>query len=1111
MKELLSPLFNPKRLIVLTFCWFGLSFIQPLNAQITTSSITGQVIDENQEPLIGANVVALHVPSGTTYGTVTNLEGRFTIPGMRIGGPYTVTTSYTGYETKQMDNVYLSLGTSASFILALNTSTVELSNIIVTSDRNDVFTSGRTGAANNITEQQLNTLPTLNRNFIDFARLTPQASTASFGTSFGGQDNRMNNVTIDGSLLNNSFGLTGEPGGRTGVSPISLDAVEEVQVNLAPYDVRQAGFVGAGINAVTRSGTNTLSGSVFYNIRNQNLAGNKAGDVEFNRDLNKFDIKQYGFRLGGPLVKNKLFFFVSAELERRANPYLDQSNAGNEEVTGNKTRVLTSDLAAVSNFLRDTFGYETGISEGYDLETVGDKYFAKLDWNMSDKHRLSLRFNRLDSESDVLVSNSSSLGFGNRRENGRAMSFRNSNYIQFDKITNFIGELNSIFSNKISNNFIAGYTFQSENRGTYGEIFPLIEIQKEGQTYITTGFEPFTPSNQLEYKTFQLQDNLSFYLNRHTVTAGVSLERLEFRNVFFPGSQGVFVYNSLDDFFTDLRDAAANPDRTASPVSLRRFQYRYSALEGGAEPVQPTEVTYAGAYLQDEFSVNPKFNITAGVRVDIPFFGETGFENDSVLTHTYRDPDGNPLSVSTAKLPDASPLFSPRIGFNYDLTGEKNFQIRGGTGIFTGRPSFVWISNQIGNNGVLTGFEAIDNTMTRPFTPTPGQFITNAAAPSSYEINITASDFKFPQVWRSNLAVDKKLFSDVVLTLEGIYNKDVNGMSYWNINEEPSTTTFAGPDNRPRYPGSGLSGSALNNAVRINDKVTGAYYLTNQNVGNAFTLTASLEKKFTNGFFGKVAYNFGSSKNLVDAGSIASGSYTSIAQVNGANHPDVSYTQFDQRNRFLGALSYRREYGDFGATQIGIFLNGANQGRFTYTYNQDMNGDGVSNNDLLYVPSDLNEIKFLNITNSGGTVLFTAGAQDTAFQNYINQDEYLSSRKGNYAERNGVLMPMIWRFDVSIVQEFFIQTGKNRNTLQLRADILNAGNLINKDWGIGNSIINSRPLTAAGVDATGVPMFRMQTTGSGTSTKLLDKTYQKSASLTNDVYRIQLGIRYIFN
>lgn len=705
-----SVLFRSKMLMLIFFCmgFFGV-FNTALQAQVTTSSMVGRIIDENNEPLIGATVIAIHTPSGTRYGTVTNEDGRFTIPAMRIGGPYEVTISYVGYEEQKRENVFLSLGTAATLNLVLRSEAIQIEGVEIVATRNDVFSSDRTGAATNITTQQLNSLPTISRNFLDFTRLTPQAR----GNSFAGQDGRLNNITIDGSLLNNSFGLAGEPGGRTGIAPISLDAIEEVQVNIAPFDVRQSGFVGAGVNAVTRSGTNEFSGSAFYTFRNESLTGINAANTELDREQNQFDNKQFGFRLGGPIVKNKLFFFTSVELERRVQPYQDIANTGNDPVEGNTTRVLESDLVAVSNFLRDNFGYETGIYQGYNLETNGDKFLAKLDWNINDNNKFSVRFTRLDSESDQLISNSTSLGFGNRRTNGRAMSYRNSNYIIFDKITSVVGELNSLFGSKISNNLIVGYTFQNENRGVRGsgDIFPLIEIQQEGQTYISAGFEPFTPSNQLEYTTYQLQDNLSIYLNKHTVTAGLGVERLEFRNVFFPGSQGVFVYNSLDDFYADLNDAKANPNRTTSPVNLRRFQYRYSALPGGAEPVQPTKVTYAGVYLQDEFAVSPKLNVTAGIRMDIPFFDETGFENQQVLTQTYRTPDGDPIQVSTAKLPDAKPLWSPRIGFNYDVMGDKTFQVRGGTGIFTGRPAFVWISNQIGNNGILTGFEDIQNTV----------------------------------------------------------------------------------------------------------------------------------------------------------------------------------------------------------------------------------------------------------------------------------------------------------------------------------------------------------------------------------------------------------------
>ncbi|MEZ5043852.1 MAG: carboxypeptidase regulatory-like domain-containing protein [Saprospiraceae bacterium] len=1094
--------------VVLAISAIFLLFTAPAYAQVTTSSMVGRIIDENNEALIGATVQAIHLPSGTRYGTATNEDGRFTIPAMRIGGPYEVIVSYTGFQEQKRSDLFLSLGTAATYNVTMSEQAIDLTGVEIIAYRNDVFSSDRTGAATNITSQQLNTLPTTNRNFLDFTRLTPQAS----GNSFGGQDGRLNNITIDGSLLNNSFGLSGEPGGRTGIAPISLDAIEEVQVNIAPYDVRQSGFVGAGINAVTRSGSNELSGSVFYNFRNQNFTGIKAGATEFNRDQNQFDIKQYGFRLGGPIVKNKLFFFASVELERRASPYLDQANKGNDPVEGNTTRVLESDLNAVSAFLKDKFNYETGAYQGYDLATVGDKYLAKLDWNINDNNKFSFRFTRLDSEADQLISNSSSLGFGSRRTNGRAMSFQNSNYIIFDKITSFIGELNSVIGSKMSNNLIAGYTFQNENRGVKGsgEIFPLIEIQKDAQTYISTGFEPFTPSNQLEYTTYQLQDNLSIYLNKHTVTAGLSLERLEFRNVFFPGSQGVFVYNSLEDFYADLNGAVDNPSRTESPVELRRFQYRYSALPGGAEPVQPTEVTYAGLYLQDEFAASDKLNLTAGIRMDIPFFGDTGFENQEVLKQTYRDADGNALNVSTAKLPDPKPLWSPRLGFNYDVLGDKSFQIRGGTGVFTGRPAFVWISNQVGNNGVLTGFEQIDRTNTRPFTTDPGKFIANAAAPSSYNIDITDENYKFPQVWRTNIAIDKKLPWGLIGTVEFIYNKDVNGVSYQNINLESASGTFPGPDNRPRYPGSGLSGSNLNNAIRINDNVTGAIYLTNQNIGSAYTFTTSLEKNFAKGFFAKAAYNYGQAKNLVDAGSIAGGSYNSITSVRGNNYPDLAYSSNDQRHRLFVTATYKVDYLDFGSTQIGIFLNGATQGRFSYVYNQDMNGDGINGNDLMFVPTNASQLTFLPIT-SGGNTLFTPEQQAAALDAYINQDDYLSTRRGQYAERNGGLLPWLWRADFSIAQEFFVTTGGKRNALQLRLDVINFTNLLNKEWGIADRLINTRPLTFAGLTADGVPQYRMVTTGSGASAKLLDETFQKSALFGSDTYSMQISLRYTFN
>ncbi|MFZ4426298.1 MAG: carboxypeptidase regulatory-like domain-containing protein [Saprospiraceae bacterium] len=1068
---------------------------------VTTSSMFGRITDTDGEPLVGANVLATHVPSGSVYGIATDLDGYYRIPGMRVGGPYKIVISYTGYEEQVQENVFLSLGTTATLNFQLSEQAVTLEGVLVVSDRNDVFSGKRTGAASNLTSEQLNALPTTNRNFLSFLRLVPQA----VGSSFGGQDNRLNNITIDGSIFNNSFGLAGQPGGRAGVSPISLDAIEELQVNLAPFDVRQSGFVGAGVNAVTRSGTNELSGSAFYFLRNQNLIGDEAqGRSVTTTDFNYYNT---GFRLGGPIIKNKLFFFVSGELEKEASPFQLRANRG-EAQGGNITGVAAADLDAVSNFLRTNFAYETGPYEGYELATEANKLLAKLDYNLNNNNKLSLRMTYLDSYRDVPISNSASLGFGSR-STLNSLSYQNSNYIQNDDIFSIVGEWNSIINNKISNNLIVNFTSNNEDRGIYGTFFPLIEIQRNGINYISTGFEPFTPNNQLSYKTFQIADNLSFFLKKHTVTTGFNVERMTFRNVFFPGSQGVFVYNNLNDFYADLNGFKDNPNRTVAPVTLRRFQYRYSALPGGAEPVQPTEVTYPGVYIQDEFAASDRLNLTFGIRADLPIFGETGFENPTVAGQTY-SLQGQPIKVSTSKLPEAKVLISPRLGFNLDVLGNKNLQVRGGTGLFTGRPVFVWISNQIGNNGVLTGFEQIDNTNTRPFTTDPKKFVTNVALPSSFELALTDPEFKFLQVWRSNIAVDAKLPLGIVATVELLYNQNVNGYLYYNVNERDASTRFAGVDTRSRYPGVGLSGTALNNAIRINPNTVNAIYLSNTNEGNSFTFTTQLKKTFNNGLFLSAAYNYGRAYDLMSAGSIAAGSYNSVPSVNGNNYLDLAFSDNDLTHRIIGIAGLRISYGNIGSTQISFTLNSQSGFRRSYTYNQDMNGDGINGNDLVFVPNSGNQTRFLSNTVSG--VTFTPEQQQAAWEAYIKQDPYLSTRRGQFSERNGLSLPWLTDGTFSVVQDFFVNVGGKRNTLQFRADFINFLNMLNSDWNVNQTVIQTRPLSYAGVNAAdGVPQFRMATiTGSDGKPKLLDRTFQYTASL-GDIWQAQIGVRYIFN
>ncbi len=1071
---------------------------------VTTSSINGIVTDSLGEPLIAATVLAVHVPSGTQYGATTRDDGRFSIPGMRVGGPYTVTVSYVGYEKKQKENIYLNLGIAKDLNFVLSNKAFQTEEVIVEARRDPVFSSDRTGAATSVTVKELEALPTISRRISDFTRLSPLAN----NNSFAGQDNRLNNITVDGSYFNNSFGLAGQPGDRTGVSPISLDAIEQVQVNVAPYDVRQGNFVGAGINTVTRSGNNEFSGSVYYDFRNQGLVGTKAGDLNYNPGTFKYNL--FGLRLSGPIIQNKLFFFTDFEKDKDTRPGTDYVANTGQTVGGNVTRVKASDLNQLSSYLQSNFGYDTGPYQGYNQETPATRFLIRFDYNLNNTNKISLRYNQLDSRTDVLESNSSSLGFGSRRSSTNALNFQNSNYIILENIRSIIGEWNSSFGNNMANNFITGYTYNDESRDSKGSFFPLVEILQEGTPYTSFGYEPFTPNNELRYHSFQVQDNLTIYLKEHYLTFGISAESYRSENVFFPGSQSVYVYNSLDDFYADANAYLQNPNRDTSAVNLRRFQVRYSNIPGQTKPLQPLEVFYAGIYAQDEFQVNKNLKLTAGIRADVPYFGDTGYDNPDADKLTFRDENGNAITYNTKKLPDPNILFSPRIGFNWDVLGDRSTQFRGGSGIFTGRPAYVWISNQIGNTGVLTGFDQKDNTNQRPFNPDPNYYkpknVTGAPA-STYELALTSPDFKFPQLWRSNIAVDQKLPFDIAGTLEFLYNRDVNGISYINANLPAAQTNFAGVDNRPRW---------TNN--RINSNVIDATVLQNESKGYSWNLAASLEKYFNEGLFAKAGYGYGVSKNTVDAGSIAYGSWSGNQISGDPNNPPVAYSSAfgggTPGQRVFAAVSYRKEYFNFGATTISLFWQGIRNNIFgfsdySYTFSGDLNGDGATNNDLIYIPKNESEMNFQEYTASGKT--FTAAEQAAAWNAYIEQDDYLKENRGKYAERGAAHLPMVFRADISIIQEVFTDLIGKRNALQFRIDILNFGNLLNKSWGVGQkfsagSNSNIQPLTNPSVDDQGRAMYRLKQING----QLISKSLEYNNSL-DDVYQIQFGLRYTFN
>ena len=1072
----------------------ALALAVPVGAQVTTGSMAGVVRNAKGEGVGGANVIAIHLPSGTTYEATTRDDGRFQINNMRVGEPYSVTVAFTGgggtaFAPETQENIGVILGVATDLVFNVKEIAVT-ETVTVTAQSDAVFASNRTGAATAVTRQEIASLPTISNRLESFVRLTPAMGG---NMSFAGQDNRMNNITVDGSYFNNSFGLGNQPGDRTNVAPISMDAIEQVQVNVAPFDVRSGNFVGAGVNTVTRSGTNQFRGSGFYQWRDEGLTGTEAKNSTVN--VGTFKFTNYGGWGAGPIVRNKLFFFGNAEKEKTEQPGTTyRANRGGEPAVGSVMRVNASDLDQLSAFLASRFNYDTGPYQDYQHFIPGRRLLGKFDYNISNRNKLSFRYNQLDSETDVLVSNSASLGFGNRRDaTTRGLNFQGSNYQILENRKSAVAELNTVIGSTMSNSLILGYNNSDESRSTrVGSFFPFVDILEQGNVYTSFGYEPFTPNNELRYNEFQLQNNFTRFATKHSITAGFSFERYNSENVFFPGAQSVYVYNSMQDFYDDVN--------RVRPVTLNRFQVRYNNIPGQEKPIQPLKVTYTGAYVQDEWTVTDKMKVMAGVRMDVPIFGETGYRNVNADALTFRDENGQPVQYDTAKLPDANILWSPRVGFNMDVSENRTTQLRGGTGIFTGKPLFVWISNQIGNTGVLTGFTENIGATNRPFNPDPDAYkptnVTGAPA-TSYELALTDENFKFPQVWRSNFAVDQRLPWGITGTAEFLYNRDVNGVYYINANLPAAQANFAGADARMRW-----TTNRINNVT--GNQVTNATVMKNQDVGRSWNTVFSANKNFTWGMF-KTGYNYGESKNTVDPGSIAFGSWSTNEQSNDPNNPGLAYADASPGHRFFLAGSYRREYFGFGATALSAYFESRTIGNSSYIFSGDMNGDGGTSNDLLYIHRDTSEMNFQDIPG------FTAAQQAAAWDAFIGQDPYLSERRGQYAERGAVFLPMVRRLDMSVTQDLFTNIGGERHRFQFRVDFINFGNLLNKNWGVAQRLVSNSPLivpTAAQggtADAQGRMQYRMRTINN----QLMNTSFEQTADLL-DVYRVMFSVKYFF-
>ncbi|MCH7403680.1 carboxypeptidase regulatory-like domain-containing protein [Belliella kenyensis] len=1056
---------------------------------VTTSGLNGRVTDATGETLPGANVVAVHLPSGSRYGAVTNQEGRYSIPGMRVGGPYTITVSFIGFETAGYENVYLSLGQTQSINVELRDDASDLDEFVVTSVRDQIFDGNRTGASISVNSDAINSLPTISRSIQDYARLSPLASTRGSGISFAGSNNRYNQFSIDGTVNNDVFGLaaSGTNGGQTGTQPISLDAIEEINVEIAPFDVRMGGFTGGGINAVTRSGTNEIKGSAYYFVNNQSLTGTGVLEDTEGQRVPDYSERQYGFRVGGPIIKNKLFFFANAELTERTQPKLFGIGEGS-----NLTQAEVDQVLSVIN--RIAPGADVGNANRFNEEDKTQKFFLRLDWNINDKNKFSIRHNYVNSESLSIFRN--------------ANTFVLSGGAQFFPSTTntTVAELNTRFSNSVANELRLGYTTVRDDRGYVGDPFPFVRVDF-GNRNIQLGSEQFGTANTLNQDVFTLTNNLSIYKGKHTITLGTHNEFYSIYNLFIRQAFGSYRYASLDDWLT-----VGTPNE-AFPLT---YDYSFSNVPGQPNWGAEFGAAQIGFYAQDEYQASDNLRLTFGVRGDLPVFFDQPTANETFNNSLAATRYG----VRTDVIPSSNILWSPRVGFNWDVNGDQTFQVRGGAGIFSGRLPFVWLSNQYSNTGIeIARLQAqrSQNQFPANFTFNPNPFTQPNASDLGLptftsEINVTDPKFKYPQVFRLNLGTDYKFDNGVIVTLDGIYTKNYNNILYQNLNiaglEDFNFTQFQGADNRQRF-----------NGARINPDFTDIIYLTNTNEGYSYNLSAQVSKRWENGFYANIGYNHGVSKDInPGTSSQAVSNFRGVPTFGNPNNPELSFSNFMVPHRLIGTLTYRKEYAGFLATSVGIFYNGQSGLGQSFVYNGDMNRDGVLGNDLIFVPGQRSDILLYDryaLSNGQWVLQASADQQYNDLMAFIDNDSYLSGRKGQYAERNGGRTPFEHRFDIRVAQEFFT---KSAGKLEFTLDVLNFGNMLNSNWGRSYNANNSQPVSVAsfGSQSGGEPRTINGTVTPVPTDRPAYKSFVSGSDETfavNDFFsrwRAQFGIRYTF-
>ena len=1055
------------------------------------------------EPVIGATVQAVHEPSGTRYTTVTNVDGRYAIQGMRVGGPYKVSVSYIGYNKKEFTGITLQLGETYNLNAKMSEDASQLEEVVVSAHASR-FAGEKTGASTNISQVQMQTIPTISRSISDLARLSPYAN----GMSFAGGDGRSTNFTLDGANLNNNFGLTsGLPGGG---NPISMDAIDEMQVVVSPFDVRQTNFIGGGINAVTKSGTNTFKGSAYIYYNNENMHGNRVANTDLGeRGTNRSTT--YGFTLGGPIVKDKLFFFANAEyttIPAVANRWAPSDN-GKANLDQYISRTTKNDLDRVSKFLKEKYGYDPGSYTDWGADEHNLKLLGRLDWNINNNHHLALRFNHTANKAwNAPNGNSSDTGYrlrGMDRLSQYSMSFSNSMYSMDNKVSSLSADLNSRFSDKFANQLLFTYTDITDERGSNSSDFPFVDIMNGYETladgtvkqdlspYMSFGYELFSYNNRVQNKITSLTDNFTWYAGNHKVTAGFNFEHQLANNSYMRGGTGYYRYRSVDDFING-----------AAPETVG-LAYGYN---GVSHPNSEVKFSQYGLYLQDEWNVNDCLKLTGGIRFD-----NIAFDNGDIMTNNaIKDLDFGGRHIDTGLWPKANIQISPRVGFVWDVLGDKSLKVRGGTGLFAGRLPLVFFTNMPTNSGMIqqNPYNAVttynsDGTV-KSSNPTldkfkgglvtdPNQIRDLLGAPATITpeqgtvaktIGGVDRDFKMPQVWKTSVAVDYQVPVSFPLTLtaEFIYTKKINDVMLDNYNIKNNTSEWEhlnGADNRLIYPKDFTYYSNLNDAC----------VLTNTHKGHGYTFNITATAEPIKNLNVMAAYTHTVMKEISGMpGSNASSAWSGLYTVNGPNFPTLQNSAYVIPDRLIASVSYK-----YAKEHFSLFYTGYSPAGYSFFYNGDVNGDGIKN-DLMYIPKDDSEIQF------------ASDADRQAFWQFVEQDKYLKNHKGEYAEAYGARAPFVHRFDFRWAHDFDVKIGNTLNRLQLSVDIMNVGNLFNSKWGVAKNmgVCNNGQILKLNKIENNTPVFSMMKSNGEYPTKTWDFNHNY-----DQCWKMQIGLKYTFN